>query len=126
MLVKKLRSFTLLEVLIALTIISISIAALIRGGTQSFISSARVASLTEAIIACDYLMKETISKGYPESGETEGSFEGDEFKGMKWRKEIRSLEIPGFEDLKLVTVEVEYGRGRKYQLKTVLSREAFY
>lgn len=123
---RKLRSFTILEVLIALAIISIAIAALMRGGTQSFISSARIASLTDAMIACDYLMKKTISSGYPESGETEGTFEGDEFKGMKWRKEVKLFEIPGFGELKLVTIEVEYGKGRKYQLKTVLSREVYY
>ena len=119
---KRIRAFTLVEVLIALTILSIALLAIFKGNFFNLRSAKESTDLTTAVIAAESIIKDTISKGYPESGITEGTFEEEYFKGLKWKKEVGTLELPFIVDLKLVTVEVQWGKNRNYTLQTILSR----
>jgi len=117
-----LRGFTLVEVLIALAILSITMVAMFRGSTTSLHSAREASELTTAVIAAESLIKEEIAKGYPESGSVEGTFDENFYPGMKWKKNVESLDVPFISGLKMVSVEVEWGKGKKYSLKTIISR----
>jgi len=116
------RAFTLVEVLIALAIMSIGFLAVLQGSTFSLRSSREAAHLTTAVIAAESLLKEEIAKVFPSSGSEEGTFEDDVFEGLTWSKQVEVLELPYIEELKLVTVTVSWGTGKSYTLQTVLSR----
>jgi prepilin-type N-terminal cleavage/methylation domain-containing protein len=115
-------AFTLVEVLITLTILSIATLAIFRGNVFNLRTAKEAAELTTAVIAADTIMKETIGRGFPESGIFEGTFEGDYFHGLKWKKEVAPFDLPFITDLKLLTVQIEYGDGRIYTLETAISR----
>jgi type II secretion system protein I len=119
---KRLRAFTLIEVLITLTILTIALLAIFKGNFLSLRASKESADVTVAVIAAESMIKEAISKGYPESGISEGTFEEEYFKGLKWKKTVETLELPFIVDLKVVTVDVEWGKGKNYTLQTILSR----
>jgi prepilin-type N-terminal cleavage/methylation domain-containing protein len=118
----KLRAFTLVEVLIALVILSIGFLAVLRGSTFNLRTSADAAQRTTAVIAAESLIKEEIAKGFPASGFDEGTFEEGFFEGFSWSKRVEVLELPYVEELKLVTVEITWGSNGIYTLQTVLSR----
>ncbi len=120
--VVRIKAFTLVEVLIALVILSIGFLAVLRGSTYNLRSSRVAADLTTAVIAADSLLKEEIGKGFPASGSDEGVFEDGIFEGYAWSKRIEVLELPFVEELKLVTVTVSWEGNRNYTLQTVLSR----
>jgi type II secretion system protein I len=116
------RAFTLVEVLVALAILSIGFLAVLQGNTFNLRSSRRAANLTTAVIAAESLMKEEIAKGFPSSGSEEGSFEDGLFEGISWSRQIEVLELPFIEELKMVTITTSWAEGESYTLRTVLSR----
>jgi type II secretion system protein I len=118
----RLKGFTLVEVLITITLLSIAMLAILRGNVFNLRSAKTASDLTAAVMAAESIMKEQIGKGFPESGLSDGEFEEEYFSGMKWYKRVETLNIPFVEDLKIVTVEVEYGNGRIYSLQTVMSQ----
>lgn len=118
----RVRGFTLVEVLIALVIISIAFVAVLNGSVFNLRSQRRAADLTLAVAAADMMMKEVIAGGYPASGMEEGEFEDDYFKGLTWKKSVEAIEFPYLEELKLVTIEVRWGKDDSYSIRTVLSR----
>ncbi len=79
--------------------------------------------LTTAVMAAETLMKEEIMKGYPESGVVDGEFEDGLFEGISWEKRIEAMELPMAVDLKLVTIEVSWGKDKSYLLQTIISRQ---
>jgi prepilin-type N-terminal cleavage/methylation domain-containing protein len=117
------RSFTLIEVLITLVILSISLLAIFRGNIFNLRSAKVSSDLTTAVIAAETLMKEEIGKGYPESGTDEGVFDDGTFEGISWEKRIEVMDLPFATDLKIVTVEVKWGKDRSYSLQTVITRQ---
>ena len=117
----RLKGFTLVEVLITITLLSIAMLAILRGNVFNLRSAKTASDLTAAVMAAESIMKEQIGKGFPESGLSDGEFEEEFFSGLKWNKRVETLNIPFVEDLKVVTVEVEYGNGRIYSLQTVMS-----
>ena len=119
---RKISAFTLVEVLIALTILTFALLAIFRGNVFNLRSSKQASDLSIAVFAAESLMKELIGKGYPESGMLEGSFEENYFEGFKWKRTVESLDIPFVEDLKRVTVEVSWEKGESYTLETIVSR----
>jgi prepilin-type N-terminal cleavage/methylation domain-containing protein len=120
---QRLRAFTLIEVLITLAILSISLLAIFKGNIFNLKSSKVASDLTTAVIAAEMLMKEAIGAGYPESGVVNGEFEDGLFEGLKWTKSVETMELPMAVDLKVVTIEVRWGKDRSYQLKTIISRQ---
>ncbi len=120
--VVRFKGFTLIEVLIALTILSIALLAIFRGNLFNLRSAKEASDLTTAVIAAESILKEQIGKGYPASGFTEGTFEEDYFSGLKWKKQVETLSLPFIQDLKVVYVEVEWGRNKSYSLQTIISK----
>ena len=118
----KLYGFTLIEVLIALVIVSVAFVAILNGSVFNLRSQKEAADLTTAVTAADMMMKEVIAEGYPASGMDEGEFEDGYFKGFGWKKSIEAIEFPYLEELKLVTIEIHWGKSETYTLRTVLSR----
>lgn len=118
----KLKAFTLVEVLIALTILTIALLAIFKGNLLNLRSSREASDLTTAVLAAESLLKEVVNKGYPASGTLEGAFEEDYYEGLKWKRTVETLEIPFVVDLKVVTVEVYWGKNKSYSLQTILSR----
>jgi type II secretion system protein I len=118
---KKVKGFTLIEVLITISLLSIAMLAILRGNVFNLRSAKTASDLTAAVMAAESIMKDQLGKGFPESGISDGTFEEEYFSGMKWNKRVETLNIPFVEDLKIVTVEVEWGDGRIYTLQTVLS-----
>ena len=118
----RMRAFTLIEVLITLAILSIALLAVFRGNIFNLRSAKVTGDLTTAVIAAESLLKDEIRKGFPETGTVEGEFEDGLFGGLGYQKRVESLEIPFAADLRLVTVEVVYGRNRSYSLQTVITR----
>ena len=119
---KRIQAFTLVEVLIAITILTIAMLAIYRGNVFNLRASKESSDLTGAVLAADSLMKEAIGKGYPESGILEGAFEEGYYRGYTWKRTIETMEIPFVEDVKLVTIEVSWGKNHSYTLETILSR----
>jgi len=119
---RKFKAFTLIEVLIALTILSVALLAIFRGNLFNLRSIKEASELNTAVMAAESLIKELIGRGYPESGTLEGTFEDEAFAGLKWSRTVETLDIPFVEDLKLVTVEVRWGKDKRYILETILSR----
>jgi len=115
-------AFTLIEVLIALFILSVALLAILRGNVFNLRSTSESSNLTTAVIAAESIMKEEIAKGYPPSGKDEGFFEDEPFKGYRWEKSVEVMELPFVEELKLVTVTIRWGKNGSYTLQTVLSR----
>ncbi|MEM2983366.1 MAG: prepilin-type N-terminal cleavage/methylation domain-containing protein [Candidatus Bathyarchaeia archaeon] len=115
-------AFTLIEVLIALFILSVAFLAILRGSVFNLRSTRESSNLTTAVIAAESIMKEEIAKGYPPPGKDEGVFEDEPFKGYRWEKSVEVLELPYVEELKLVTVTISWGKNGSYSLQTVLSR----
>jgi type II secretion system protein I len=116
------KAFTLVEVLITLTILTVALLAIFRGNVVNLRSAKQVSDMSVAVMAAESLMKDTLKEGFPQSGTTEGTFEGEYFPGIKWKKVVESLELPFVTDLKVVTVEVGWGNGETYTLETVVSR----
>jgi len=120
--VRGIRAFTLVEVLITLVILSVSLVAVFRGNIYNLRSDKISSDLTTAVIAAESLIKEEIGRGYPESGTVEGEFDDGNFEGLRFEKRVEAVEIPFATDLKLVTVEVKWGRDRSYSLQTMIAR----
>lgn len=122
LLIVKRCAFTLIEVLIALFILSVALLAILRGSVFNLRSTTESSNLTTAVIVAESILKEEIAKGYPTSGKDEGMFEDEHFKGFRWEKTVEVLELPYVEELKLVTVTISWGKNGSYTLQTVLSR----
>jgi general secretion pathway protein I len=118
----RVKGFTLLEVLIALVIISTAFLALLRTSAVNLRSQREADNLAIAVSAAESIMKEIIASGYPESVIEEGDFEEGYFSGFRWKKKVEVVEFPYIEELKLVTVEVLWGDRGHYELRTVVSR----
>jgi len=118
---RKLEGFTLIEVIIALTILSIAMMALLKGNIFNLRSSKEASDLTIAVIAADSIIKDEIGKKGLKSGVYNGAFEDEIFKGLKWEKRIETLNLPLTKELKLITVEVKWKKNKSYKLQTILS-----
>lgn len=99
---KKNRAFTLIEVMIALMILSITLVALSSGQAVALNSTRKSRLTTLATIAAKNIMSEieltSEVKGFnyvKELGEkAEGSLEGDNYNGWKWMREVKEVNFP--------------------------------
>lgn len=92
------RGFTLLEVLVALAVVTIAIAALARVGGQGIDSQGQVESRTQAMWVADNLLAELRLERAVETGRRRGSSEmGD----RDWHWEMLIQPAPGNELLRV-------------------------
>ena len=102
------NGFTLLEVMIAFAILSLSLIVLLSLRN----SSIRVVELSDRITTATLLAKAKMEE-LPRSvsiGESEGEFEGNEFKGYKWK---RAVNATPFAFIKEVVVVVTWDEGKR-------------
>ena len=118
----KFKAFTLVEVLIAIVIISIALVALYRSNISSFRYEKRASDLTYGVMAADYLMKKTLMDRFPAAKIDEGIFKEGPYSGLKWKLKVESFDLPMLKDMRKITIDVYWGKNDHYRLSTVVSR----
>ena len=110
-----LTGFTLVEVIIALIVVSISLLGLIRLHLIS-INMAGVAEVTsQAVLLAEEKIAETLALGYPEEGIKSGQVEKNS-QILHWRTEVADLQSSKLKEaeiagLRKIYVEVGFKRG---------------
>lgn len=112
-------AFTLVEVILALAIASISVLALLKLHLISIglAETAQVAS--QAVFLAEQKIEEALAAGYPNVGTDNGTVENNGLS-LNWQTEVTDLQLPQFEGtditgLRKISVDVSYkhGLGRK-------------
>ncbi len=92
------RAFTLLEVLIALSICSISLVALLKLHVVSSALADTAELTSQAVLIGDGKISESLAQGYPPLGITTGTIEnGNTF--FQWRREVSQANLAQFGNL---------------------------
>jgi len=114
------RGFSVLEVLLALTIFSVAVVGIIEGITLQLHSERNAEEITRAAILAQNVLEEIRQAGeYSEDSQT-GKFEGDD-AGFEWQYDMTGAGVDG---LYKVTVRVFWSDGvtqRDYRAETYLS-----
>jgi len=125
---KRTQAFTFVEVIVALTIVSISLLALLRLHLIS-ISMVEAAEITsQAVFLADEKIAETLTVGYPKEGKNSGTVEKNGL-ALNWQTEVTDLQLPQLQEaditgLRRVLVDVGWkqGAGRKHlQMSTYVA-----
>ena len=125
---KRTQAFTFVEVIVALTIVSISLLALLRLHLIS-ISMVEAAEITsQAIFLANEKIAETLTVGYPKEGKNSGTVEKNGL-ALNWQTEVADLQLPQLQEaditgLRRVLVDVGWkqGTGRKHlQISTYVA-----
>lgn len=99
------RGFTLLEVLVALSVVAVSFVALLGLHNRNIAVVSRDQERTVALLLARRAIAEMeVGEGFPEVGTTEGEVEG--YPGFRWVREVRDTEMP---DLREVRLRVYWG-----------------
>jgi type II secretion system protein I len=109
------KGFTLIEVIIALVVVSISLLGLIRLHLISINMAGAAEVTSQAVLLAEEKIAETLASGYPEEGIKSGEVEKNA-QVLHWRTEVSDLqpsklteaEITG---LRRISVEVVWKRG---------------
>lgn len=117
---RKLRGFTLLEVIIALAIIGIALVSLLSLGNRSIAAQTRVQCLTQATLLAQQKMAEAevaSRRGRLERTLQQGNFTPPHGE-YRWRLEFAETPLPS---VLLVTVTVAWGDEKKNEAVNVSS-----
>ncbi|NQT02965.1 MAG: prepilin-type N-terminal cleavage/methylation domain-containing protein [Planctomycetes bacterium] len=112
---RKWRAFTFIEVIVSLSIVSISLLGLIRLHLIS-ISMAEAAEVTsQAVLLAEEKIAETLALGYPKEGTKSGTVEKNALC-LRWRTEVADLQSPQLTEaditgLRRICVEVDWKQG---------------
>lgn len=126
---KIVAAFTLVEVIAALVIVSVSLLALIRLHIISInmVDTARITS--QAVFLADEKISELLACGYPENGSDSGIVETDG-STLQWQTEVAELRLPqldemGIGGLRQISVDVSWrqGFGRKHLQMSTFAAE---
>ena len=116
------RGFTLVEILVTLTVLSIALPVLM----YSFRNAAHGQALSENQTTALYLLKLRIAEielgGYPEIGEDEGEF--GENSRFRWNSSVQDMTSDEIEGLRRITVSViwqELGREKSISMNTYMA-----
>jgi type II secretion system protein I len=117
------QGLTLLEVLIALVIISTALVGLVRLENEDIRAITRAQRMTLAAMLARNMLAQIELAGFPEDlGEEEGDFQEEEeedeglkvpYAGFRWKKAIEPLRFGGmtFEDARRVQVTIFWNEG---------------
>ena len=129
---RKTRAFTFVEVIVALTIVSISLLALLKLHIIS-ISMAEAAEITSrAVFLANEKIAETLAVGYPKEGADSGTVEENGVT-LNWQTEVTDLHLSQLDEaditgLRRIFVDVNWKRsvGRKrLQMVTYVADRKF-
>ena len=116
------NGFTLIEIVVALAILSLALPALLRSFTEAAKGQALAENRTTALYLLKFRMASIELEGYPDIGEEEGEFGED--SRFRWHSDVRDVESEEIEGLRLVTVSVtwqERGKERLISASTYLA-----
>lgn len=109
------RGFTLVEVLVAMAILSIALVAVFQLQSQSVSMSAEARFATSAALLAQGKMTE-IETGNVVSGRNqEGDF-GHDYPQYSWRVDISDTQLPQFKRIEVTVFNKNLARGGSYQL----------
>ncbi|MBI2501260.1 MAG: prepilin-type N-terminal cleavage/methylation domain-containing protein [Deltaproteobacteria bacterium] len=99
---KRNKGFTLIEVMVAVAILSVSLMALMNLQSRSILASARAQRISVATLLARQKMalilleiEKGIPKGdFPDEKEEEGIFEEEDFQDYYWKLVIKTVELP--------------------------------
>ena len=109
------RGFTLLEVLVALAVLSIALVVLLglRNRDVDLVNTTR--DLTTATALARMKMVETQMEGFPELGETAGEF-GEGYPQFHWQRMVSSTP---FDYVREVRISVKWGQANQEAVELV-------
>ena len=117
--------FTLLEVMIAVAVMSISLAAVLGLQSRSLTLAAESRFHTTAALLAQKKMAEVTVENLASLGSDSGGF-GDVFSEYQWRLNVKDADMPGLEKvkgrLKQIDLEVTCGKGEQYRYDLRLYR----
>ena len=116
---KRKRAFTFIEVIAALTIVSIALIALLKLNVISISTTDTAGSICEATFLANEKIAEALTNGYPETGTDSGVVEKNALS-LNWQREIsdvRSNQLDEFEidNIRLISVNVGWNKGPAYR-----------
>ena len=125
------KAFTLMEVLVALAVVTIGLAALIRLQLFSLNMSNRAELTTRAALLADEKISETLGAGYPQIGVATGTINhaGCDFQ---WKRQVTNPQSPQLAQahltgLRRLSVNVTWQQGgydKHVQLTTYVARRS--
>ena len=113
------RGFTLIEVVVALTIASLAFPALLKAFSQGVNSYSVVENKTTAYYLLRLKMGQMEMTGYPETGRTDGDFGND--SRFKWATEVADTDTDGLREVTVSITWEEKGQEKSLQLVTYMS-----
>jgi len=111
------NGFTLVEVLVALAVLTIALAAVMRALSQSIDTSASLRDRTIAMwVAQNRLTTHLVERDFPAMDTTEGDAE---MAGREWRWREQVMAAPGEPDMRQIHIEVRAASGPQPLAKLV-------
>ena len=111
------NGFTLIEIVVALAILSLALPALLRSFTEAAKGQALAENRTTALYLLKFRLAAIEAEGYPDIGEEDGEFGED--SRFRWQSDVQDVESEEIEGLRLVTVTVTWQeRGEERLIST--------
>jgi len=120
--IKSQKGFTLLEVVVALSIAAIAFPALLKAFSEGIKNYSLIENKTTAYYLLKLKMGQTEMLGYPDSGSEEGDFGTD--SRFKWATEIVDTDTEGLREITVTITWDERGQEKSLQLSTYLADRA--
>ncbi len=114
--------FTLVEILVTLSVLSIALPALMYSFRNAAQGQAVSENRTTALYLLKFRMAEIALDGYPDIGEESGEF-GDNSR-FRWRSKVQDVVSDEIENLRLITVNLtwqERGREESISVNTYMA-----
>ena len=114
--------FTLVEILVTLTILAAAIPALLQAFTTATRNQALSDNSTTALYLLKFRMAEIEMEGYPDAGQESGEF-GENTRYL-WRSVVEDIESEEVENIRRVTVTVTWqhkNRERSMSMSTFMA-----
>src|SRR5581483_7317523 len=113
------RGFTLIEIMIALMVLSVSFVVLIGLRNRDIALAAYSHHMTEATLLARQRITEITAAGFPEMGESEGDF-GEAAPLYKWKQQMKQTPFDVVRELALAVVWKEGSREEEVRFTTYL------
>jgi len=115
------RGFTLLEVLIAVAIMSASLAILLGSVNRNLVLASQSKNQSIASALAQQKISEIELEGYPQVGEEQGTF--DEFPGFNWYLRVLPYDIEQLgTEIRIVILDIAWDEGNKvFTVATAIS-----